>query len=235
MIKTILFKIALFTWFTLWVPFMFVALPSRKLTRWAIAKNSAGVLWLARIIAGIKYNVHYPDVSQDGIPFAPCNFLRADGKAIIASKHMSILEISILMKELPNSFFIIKSELMWIPFYGWSFWRAGMQPVNRSRGKTNMQNLTTSVAEKIKEGMILIIFPEGTRANPGMGVKLKRGLLFIAESLKLPIIPVGTDSGLYWPKKGKMRSGTANLWFEDLLPSTASLDQIAKAIDKHSA
>jgi len=235
MIKTILFKISLFIWFTLWTPFMLIALISRNLTRWVIARNSAGVLWLARIITGIKYNVHYPAVSQDGIPFAPCNFLRADGKAIIAAKHMSVLEISIIIKELPNAFFIIKRELMWIPIYGWSFWRGGMQSVNRTQGKTNMQKLTNAVAEKIKDGMILVIFPEGTRAKPGAGIKLKRGLLFIAENLKLPIVPVGTDSGLYWPKKGRMHSGTANVWFENLLPSTASLEQIAKAIGKHSA
>jgi 1-acyl-sn-glycerol-3-phosphate acyltransferase len=83
--------------------------------------------------------------------------------------------------------------------------------------------------------MILIIFPEGTRARPGKKVKLKRGLLFIAQNLKLPILPVGTDSGLYWPKKGKMKSGTANIWFEQVLPPTASLDEISDAINQHSA
>ncbi|NMA32715.1 MAG: hypothetical protein GX944_02175, partial [Alphaproteobacteria bacterium] len=66
-------------------------------------------------------------------------------------------------------------------------------------------------------------------------IKIKSGLLFIAEKLKLPIIPVGTDSGLYWPKKGWIKSGTANLWFENLLPSTATKEEIAKAIGKHSA
>jgi hypothetical protein len=59
--------------------------------------------------------------------------------------------------------------------------------------------------------------------------------MFIAESLKLPILPIGTDSGLYWPKRGKMSPGTANVWFEPLLPSTASLEEIADAIGRHSA
>jgi 1-acyl-sn-glycerol-3-phosphate acyltransferase len=236
MLKTIFFKLLLFIWFALWSPLLLLALPSRKLTRRAVVADALGVLWLARIIAGIRYKIRYlADTDDDGIPTMKSNFSRADGKAIIAAKHMSILEVAVLATHIPNSFFILKRELMWIPVYGWSFWRMGLQPVNRAKGSTNMHRLAEAVAEKIKSGMTLIIFPEGTRAKPGAGVKLKRGLLFIAEALKLPIIPVGTDSGLYWPKRGKMRSGTANVWFEPLLPSNASLSEIEEAIGRHSA
>lgn len=235
MIKTILFKIALAVWFILWSPLLLLALPSRNLTRSVVLADAAGVLWLARIIVGIKYEIHYPPVTENGIPFKPNENDRMDGKAIIAAKHMSILEVAILSTHIPNSFFILKRELMWIPIYGWAFWRMGFQPVNRNRGSTNMQKLTDEVATKIMDKMILIIFPEGTRAKPGQKVKLKRGLLFIAESLKLPIMPVGTDSGLYWPKKGKMKAGTAHVYFEKVLPCTASLPDIAEAISRHSA
>ena len=235
MLKTIIFKIALAVWFVLWAPLLLIALPSKKLSRKFVMADAGGTIWLARIIVGIRYKIHYPEITPDGVPMKPNHFLRADGKAIIAAKHMSILEISILSNLLPNAFFIMKREIGWIPIYGWSLLRIGMQPVNRAKGATNMQNLTNAVAEKIKSGMTLIIFPEGTRAKPGVKIRLKRGLLFIAESLKLPIVPVGTDSGLYWPKKGRMRGGTANVWFEPLLPSTASLDEISEAINKHSA
>ncbi|MCQ2598753.1 MAG: 1-acyl-sn-glycerol-3-phosphate acyltransferase, partial [Alphaproteobacteria bacterium] len=73
------------------------------------------------------------------------------------------------------------------------------------------------------------------RTKPGHPVPLKRGLLFLAHQLKLPILPVGTDTGLYWPKHGRMHSGTANIWFEPMLPCNASLDEINNAINKHSA
>lgn len=235
MLRTILFKFMLAVWFVLWVPFLLIALPSKKLSRLFVLSDAAGVLWLARTIAGIKYQIHYQPREENGIPVQKNENDRSDGKVIIAAKHMSILEVAALMTHLPNSFFILKQELMWIPVYGWAFWRMGLQPVNRTRGATNMQKLTNSVAEKIMDKMILIIFPEGTRARPGKKVKLKRGLLFIAQNLKLPILPVGTDSGLYWPKKGKMKPGTANIWFEQVLPPTASLDEISDAINQHSA
>ena len=235
MLRTIAFKLILGLYFILWSPVLLIGLLWKPMNDFFVLTCAAGVLVLARIIAGIKYEVHYPPLEENGIPAAPNENLRLDGKAIIAAKHMSILEIAILSKVVPNAFFIIKRELLWIPIYGWAFWRMGLQPVNRARGATNMQKLTNAVAKKILDGKILIIFPEGTRVKPGKRVPLKRGLLFLAHQLKLPILPVGTDAGLYWPKRGRMHSGTANVWFEPLLPCNASLEEISEAINRHSA
>ena len=97
-----------------------------------------------------------------------------------------------------------------------------------------MHELAEKVTENIMKGMTLIIFPEGTRVTPNQHVKLKRGLLFLANSLKLPIMPVGVDTGLYWPKRGRTQPGTAQMYFEHELPSTATLDEISEAINRHS-
>jgi 1-acyl-sn-glycerol-3-phosphate acyltransferase len=235
MLRTIAFKIALGLWFAAWAPLLVLALPSAWLSRRFIVTDAFGVLWLARKIAGIDYQIFYPPTEQDGVPAPKDPRMRADRKAIIAAKHMSILEVAILVSHVPNAFFIIKRELMWIPVYGWSFWRMGFQPVNRASGKTNMKKLADEVAKKIVNGMTLVIFPEGTRAKPGQKVSLKRGLLFIAEQLKLPIVAVGADTGKYWPKRGRMHGGTAHLHFEPALPFNASLQEISDAIARHSA
>jgi len=235
MLKTILFKIILAIYWVVWAPFLLIGLVNKRLNDFLVLTCAGGVLVLARCIMGIKYKIHYPPTQENGIPVKPNENIRLDGKAIIAAKHMSILEIAILATNVPNSFFIIKRELLWIPIYGWAFWRMGLQPVNRKRGATNMTKLADAVAKKIMDGQILIIFPEGTRVKPGQRIKLKRGLLYLAHQLKLPIMPVGTDAGLFWPKHGKMQSGTTNVYFEPLLPCNASLDEIADAINRHSA
>lgn len=222
-------------YFVLWAPILLIGLIYKPLNDFLVLTCASGVLVLARWIAGIKYEIHYPPLEENGIPVAPNGNIRLDGKAIIAAKHMSILEIAILSTHIPKSFFIIKRELLWIPIYGWAFWRMGLQPVNRARGATNMKKLTHKVEKKVLDGQILVIFPEGTRVKPGKKVQLKRGLLFLAHELKLPILPVGTDAGLYWPKHGKMHSGTANVWFEPMLPCNASLEEINEAINRHSA
>ncbi len=235
MFRTILFKIALPIYFILWSPLLLIGLVSKKLSRTFVFTDAAGVLLLARLICGIKYQVHYPTPDDADIPEMPNGNMRLDGKSIIASKHMSIIEIAVISKVVPNSFFIMKRQLLWIPIYGWAFWRCGMLGVNRTRGKTNMAKLASDVEKRVLDGYTLVIFPEGTRAKPGEKVPLKRGLLLLAHKLKLPILPVGTDAGLYWPKHGRMHSGTANVYFEPLIPSNASLDEISEAINRHSA
>lgn len=235
MIRTLLFKFVLAVWFIAWAPLLLISLVDKRLCRFTVLTCATGVLWLARIIVGIRYEIHYPPREENGIPVKPNGNNRVDGKAIIAAKHQSILEIAILATRIRNCFFIIKRELMWIPIYGWCFWRMDFQAVNRATGATNIQKLTDAVGKKIMDKMVLIIYPEGTRVKPGNRPRLKRGLLFIAENLKLPILPVGTDAGLYWPKRGRMRPGTANVYFEPILPCAASLDDIREAINRHSA
>ena len=235
MFKTIIFKITLGIYFIVWTPFLGLSLVNKKLTRMTMRAETMGVLYLARRIAGITYRVHYPLLEENGIPTKPNANTRLDGKAIIAAKHMSILEVAMLFMTVPNSFFILKRELLWIPVYGWAFWRVGFIGINRTRGRTNMRKLVTRVANKIMNGYNLVIYPEGTRVMPGQHPALKRGLMFLAHELKLPIMPAGTDAGTYWPKHGKMQSGVANLYFEPLLPSTANLEEIHTAINRHSA
>ena len=106
MIRTILFKIALPIYFALWMPLLLIALPSKKLSRLFVFTDAAGVLVLARLICGIKYQVHYPKSEDADIPQMPNGNERLDGKSIVTAKHMSILEIAVISRVFPNSFFI---------------------------------------------------------------------------------------------------------------------------------
>ena len=152
-LKTIIFKLLLLAWFIIWAPLLIIGLISAKLERTFVVADAWGVLGLARIIGGIKYKIHDPPVTENGIPFRHNINTRLDGRAIIASKHMSVLEVAILITHIPNAFFIIKRELLWIPIYGWAFWRIGLLGVNRKRGKTNMKMLAHDVTKRIMDGM----------------------------------------------------------------------------------
>jgi len=181
---------------------------------------------MVRVIARIDYKI---------IDTVPGRNGRIDEKSIIAAKHMSMLESAILITNYKKLFFVMKKEMMLFPVYGWALWRLGYIPVNRKKGATNMNLLAERVADRIRQGGTLAIYPEGTRKKPGAGVKLKRGLLFIAEESKIPIQPVGADTGLYWPKSGRMRPGVAKVWLEPPLPFNSTLDEVAEAIARHSA
>ena len=235
MFRTIIFYLVISFWFVICTPFLLIGLISEKVERAIIFVDAAGILFLTRIIGGIKYEIHYPSTNEDGIPFQHNINQRLDGRSIIAAKHMSMMEVAILVTHVPNYFFIMKRELLWIPIYGWAFARIGLIGVNRKRGATNMAILAERVTKQIMDGKTLIIFPEGTRVAPGKKVALKRGLMFLASHLKLPITPVGIDTGLYWPRRGRICPGTAHIYFENELPSNASLEEIGAAINRHSA
>jgi len=219
-LRTILFNIFLYAWYAACAPFLLAGLVGRKFNRASILLIARGIVFLLRFVAGIRIETHGKIVPG----------------AIVASKHMSTLEIAVLALACPGDFFfIIKRALAWIPIYGWAFWRMRFIPVNRARGATDMRALGTRAALEIKKGRTLIIFPEGTRVVPGKRVELRRGLSFIAAEAKAPIQPVGTDSGLYWPKHGRVRPGVAHVWIEKPLSFDAPLDEIADAIARHSA
>ena len=86
----------------------------------AVAKFWARTnLWLLRTICGIK-------VEFSGLAKIP------SGPLLVASKHQSLWETFALLLILPDPAYIMKRELMWIPFFGWYAWKAGMIPVDRS-------------------------------------------------------------------------------------------------------
>ena len=200
MLRTLLFKTTLFIYFVLWTPLLLISLVSKRLSRFFVYTEAAGVLVLARLITGIKYQVHYPKTDDSGIPELPNGNVRNDGKSIIAAKHMSILEIAVISKVVPNTFFIMKRELLWIPIYGWAFWRCGMIGVNRARGKTNMTKLTEQVERSVLNGGTLVIFPEGTRSRDGNLLRPKSGMMIFSTKTHSPIFPAAIAT-----KDGKVR------------------------------
>ncbi|MDR1696968.1 MAG: 1-acyl-sn-glycerol-3-phosphate acyltransferase [Rickettsiales bacterium] len=222
MFRTIIFYIALYTWFVLFTPVLFVTLIDRRACRWAVLTCVGGVMLIPRIICGIKWKIsgYTPGTHIPGI---------------IAAKHAAYLETGIIFRNVPNTFFIIKREAALIPVYGWALLRIGMISVNRKHGATNMRELALRCKQKIDDGWTLVIYPEGTRVLPGARPPLRRGLLFIAEATGLPIYPVGSDCAKFWPRRGILHSGTTTSTFEPPLPPDATLTEIGEAINRHSA
>ena len=95
MFRTIIFKLLSGVHFVLWSPIILVGLINGRLNNFLVISCARGLGLLARIVCGVKYTVHFPPTEENGIPMLPNGNTRFDGKAIIASKHMSVLEIAI--------------------------------------------------------------------------------------------------------------------------------------------
>ena len=167
------------------------------------------VLFGLRWIAGIKVEVR-------GLEHAP------SGAALIASKHQGMLDIVALLAVLPDACFVMKKELMPLPFFGWFAWKSKMIAVDRAGHAKALKDMTRQARDRLSEGRQIVIFPEGTRNDPGVPGDYKPGVAAIYRDLEGPCWPVATNSGVHWPAHG-FRRYPGTVVFEFLEPIPAQL------------
>lgn len=169
-------------------PFIFGLLPFRMrfngLTIW-----NRVTIFLVRVICGVRYKV----IGIENIPKGAC---------IFAAKHQSAWEtyfFQILFKRPIST--IMKRELLRVPFFGWSL--ALMQPIaiDRSSPREALKQVFEKGKRRISEGISVLVFPEGTRFDPGQAGKYARSAAAIAESTSAPLIPIAHNAGECWSPK----------------------------------
>ncbi len=133
---------------------------------------------------------------------------------IFASKHESAFETYAYTAIIPNSVFILKKELTYVPLFGWGQALYGMIAVDRGAGGKAMKGMLRDAKKRVAEGRKIIIFPEGTRCKHGQVKGYKSGVLFLAEGLDMPVVPAALNTGLHWAKSSFMRyPGTVTFEF----------------------
>ena len=152
------------------------------------------------LIAGVK-------VETEGL-----EKLNASDNYIFISNHLSYFDIPILMKAIPNNVrFIYKDSLTKIPILGWGMYLGKYIPINRDNVREAMKSLKKA-AERIQNGISVVIFPEGTRSMDGSPGEFKRGMFVMADEAKVPLVPttiIGSNSimprGKFQIKSGNVR------------------------------
>ncbi len=168
-----------------------LALPRAVMVRMVRSWSSVSLAML-RIICGLHCEFR-------GLSNVP------KGGALIASKHQSLWETFALITVLKDPAYILKRELMWIPFFGWCAWKTDMIAVDRGARSAALAAMTMRAKEEAAKGRDIIIFPEGTRRAPGAEPKYKFGVAFLYDQLGIPCVPVALNSGLFWPRRSFMR------------------------------
>ena len=126
-------------------------------------------------------------------------------EVLIAAKHQSFLDIILIAGAVPRPKFIMKRELMFAPFLGQYALRIGCVPVNRGKRGAAIAKMKADVAKGTALPGQLIIYPQGTRVAPGVRKPYKMGTGLLYEQLGQPCVPVGTNVGLFWPRRGILR------------------------------
>lgn len=162
------------------------ALPRNSLYR--IARNWATVnLHALRWICGVRWRV----TGCGNVPDEP---------VIVFAKHQSTWETLALAMLLPPQVWVVKRELLWIPFFGWGFARVRPIAIDRSAGRAAVEQMVEQGRERLAEGRCIIIFPEGTRVRPGQKVRYKMGGAVLAARTGRPVLPVAHNAGEFWPR-----------------------------------
>jgi len=174
---------------------------------WVIRNWARFVLFGLRWIAGVR-------VEFRGLEHRPT------GAGLIAGKHQSMLDVIAPFAVLPDNCFIMKKELMPLPFFGWFAWKTKMIAVDRSAHSKALKDMVRQARDRFAEGRQLLIFPEGTRAPVGATPDYKPGIAALYRDLDADCTPMSTNSGVHWPAHGfRRRPGLVVYEFHPAIPA----------------
>jgi 1-acyl-sn-glycerol-3-phosphate acyltransferase len=127
------------------------------------------------------------------------------GPAVIACKHQSALETLVLQTVFPAHAWVLKRELLRIPFFGWGL--AALEPIaiERSAPRQALRQVLKQGVDRLRRGIWVLVFPEGTRMPPGQSGRYAQSAAALALAAGCPIVPVAHDAGLCWPRRGWLR------------------------------
>jgi 1-acyl-sn-glycerol-3-phosphate acyltransferase len=173
----------------------------------------------ARLICGIRVEV----TGLDNIP---------PGAALIASRHQSAFDTFVWLTLVPRCCYVFKRELLDIPLFGHLVIATRMIPIDRAAGGMAVRALLKGADRAVREQRQIVIFPEGTRSEPGKPAQLQAGILALATRTGLSVIPVATDSGLCWGRRAfRKKPGTIHIMVGRPIPPETDRSVLMKRLE----
>jgi len=193
-LRSLLFNVAFIVWTALMcVGLMWMLLLPRPQMMAVVRWYLSSIAWMERAFLGLRYEVR-------GLENVP-----AQGSYIIAAKHQSAWETMKLHLIFGDPAVILKRELTWIPTWGWYAKKSRMIAIDRGARGRALASLIENSKPVAAEGRPIVIFPQGTRVAPGAYRNYRIGAGVLYDELKLPVVPVALNAGLYWPRRSFLK------------------------------
>jgi 1-acyl-sn-glycerol-3-phosphate acyltransferase len=156
--------------------------------------NKGFKAWMLLIMGGMKVLVglSYEVRGRENIPVGP---------ALFSSKHQSAWDTGIFFLLLEDASYVLKKELLSIPLYGWLLKKDKMVAIDRDGGGPALKQMVRDCRAIIEDGRQLVIFPEGTRSQPGAKLPYHPGIAAVYKQAGVPVVPVALNSGLFWGRR----------------------------------
>jgi len=183
-------------------------LPFRLLQRIATTGNYLVMQWL-RLTCNIKIVIS----GKENIPLGAC---------VILSNHQSTWEAFYMQWYFQPANFILKRELLWIPFFGWALFLMKPIAIKRSRPSSAIRYVLKQGTKRLQAGNRIVIYPEGTRITNGVLGEFKTSGAALAKQAQVPVLPVSHNSGEHWQRSSFLKSpGTIHLQIGPAIDSEA--------------
>jgi 1-acyl-sn-glycerol-3-phosphate acyltransferase len=149
-------------------------------------------LWLLDKLCGLRFEVE----GAENIPREPC---------VLYWKHESVWETMAGAVLFPPQTWVVKRELMWLPFFGWGLALLKPIAINRKAGRTAVKQVMSQGRERLANGLFVVIYPEGTRVLPGQEHRFGISGAALAKAAGRPILPVAHNAGDFWPRRSFLK------------------------------
>ncbi len=178
------------------------------------------VVRLAWWICGVRYRV----LGAEHLPDAP---------SIVLAKHQSAWETLALQVVLPPQVWVLKRELLRVPFFGWGLAMMNPIAIDRRAGTKALKQMLVQGRQRLADRFWIVMFPEGTRVAPGQRGQYFIGGAWLATQTGAPVVPIAHNAGTLWPKGAFLKwPGTITITIgAPLDPSGLKADELNRRVE----
>lgn len=207
-LRSAFFMLGLFLVTPIYAVLAIMTFPLPPLMRYRLISGWAYLmLWWLRVTCGIRYRL----VGAENIPSTP---------SIILAKHQSAWETLAFQQIFPPQVWVLKRELLRIPFFGWGLAMTSPIAIDRGAGREALKQLVSQGKDRLGQGFWVVIFPEGTRVAPGKKGKYHIGGAWLASHTETDVVPVAHNAGEFWGKNSFVKKpGTITVSIGQPIPS----------------
>ncbi len=162
-------------------------------------------VWLGINLWSLKHvcHVNWQVSGRENLPPNPI---------LVLCKHQSTFETLVLPTVLQSPVFVSKRELALVPFFGWCLAAADTILIRRGAGRSAIKQMEKQSVERFARERCVIIFPEGTRREPGAPPEYRIGGAVLAQRINTPVVPIAHNFGEFWPRHSLIKwPGTAQM------------------------
>lgn len=224
LLRTLFFKIYVPFWTglssTVFFPLLFMGYKMASFAGWFWG---IGIVYGSKVICGIDF----VEEGKENLP--------KEGGFILACKHQSVWDTAIFLVLLKYPVYILKKELLRIPFFGFFLRAIRMIAIDRNGKSATLKKMLEDVKDRLAHERPIIIFPEGTRTLPGEHKPYQPGVAFIYldKEVDVPIIPVSLNSGKFWsPKRFMNYPGTIRITYHAPIEKGLNRKQFMKKLEE---